>query len=110
MGTEKQIHPAFLHNYYLFRKKVFKIFGGAFHIYDSNQRLLFYSKQKAFKLKEDFRIYADERMVEELLIIKTPQILDIGATYYIQDPVADEPVGAIRRKGLKSILDRKSVV
>jgi len=53
MGTGKQIHPGFLQNYYLFRRKVFKIFGGAFHVYDSNQRLLFYSKQKAFKLKED---------------------------------------------------------
>jgi uncharacterized protein YxjI len=103
MEAADQIHPAFSHNCYLFRKKVFKIFGGAFHVYDENGLLLFYSKQKAFKLREDFRIYADERQAEELLTIKTPQILDIGATYYIEDPTTGEAIGAIRRKGLKSI-------
>lgn len=103
MEAEKQIHRSFMQNQYLFRKKVFKIFGGAFHVYGDDQTLLFYSKQKAFKLKEDFRIYADERMAEELLTIKTPQIFDLGATYYVHDPVADEPVGALRRKGLKSL-------
>jgi uncharacterized protein YxjI len=82
---------------------VFKLFGGAFHAYDENGILLLYSKQKAFKLKEDFRIYTDERQVEELLTIKTPQILDIGATYNVQDATTGEPVGAIRRRGIKSI-------
>jgi uncharacterized protein YxjI len=103
MDTETQLHQSFMQDQYLFRKKVFKIFGGAFHVYDNNQCLVFYSKQKAFKLKEDFRIYADERMAEELLTIKTPQILDLGATYYVEDPITGEPVGAIRRRGFKSI-------
>jgi len=104
MQEQKELHPAFTHNYYLFRKKVFKIFGGAFHAYDENGALLFYSKQKAFKLREDFRIYTDERQIEVLLTIKTPQILDIGATYNVQDATTGESVGAIRRKWLKSIV------
>jgi len=103
MQDSAELHPAFGHNYYLFRKKVFKIFGGAFHAYDENGMLLLYSKQKAFKLKEDFRVYADERQVDELLTIKTPQILDIGATYNIEDATTGRPVGAIRRRALKSI-------
>lgn len=73
-------------------------------MYDEWENLLFYSRQKAFALKEDFRVYSDERQTEELLIIKTPQILDIGATYNVQDPIANERVGAIRRKGFKSIV------
>jgi len=103
MEKENTIHPAFQKNYYLFRKKLFKLFGEAFHTYDENGRVLFYSKQKAFKLKEDFRIYSDETQNQELLAIKTPQILDIGATYYVHDSMADEPVGALRRQALKSI-------
>lgn len=104
MQGQKELHPAFMHNYYLFRKKVFKIFGGAFHAYDENGTVLLYSKQKAFKLREDFRVYTDERQIEELLTIKTPQILDIGATYNIMDATTGEHVGAIRRKWLKSIV------
>ncbi len=98
------LQPAFQHNYYLFRRKVFKLFGGAFHVYDKTGRVVFYSKQKAFKLKEDFRIYSDESQTKELLTIKTPHIIDFGATYYVQDTTTSENVGAIKRKGLKSIL------
>ena len=43
-------------------------------------------------------------MAEELFTIKTPQILDISATYYVQDGPTGEPVGSIRRKGLKSMI------
>ncbi len=104
MATAKELHSAFQHNYYLFRRKVFKLFGGAFHIYDENRNLLLYSKQKAFKLREDFRVYSDKRQMEELLTIKTPQIFDISATYNVQDATTGEVIGAIRRKGLKSIV------
>ncbi len=104
MAAVKNLHPAFQQSHYLFRRKVFKLFGGAFHVYDENGNLLFYSKQKAFKLREDFRVYSDEREMEELLTIKTPQILDIGPTYNVQDATTGEAIGAIRRKGLKSII------
>ncbi len=46
--AEKAINPAFRHRQYLFRRKVLKLFGGAFHVYDENGNVLFYSKQKAF--------------------------------------------------------------
>jgi len=104
MTDGQGLNPAFTRNYYLFRRKVLKIFGGAFHIYDEHGQLLFYSKQKAFKLKEDFRIYSDESMSQELLTIKTPRILDIGATYYVDDATTGGRVGALRRRGLKSII------
>ena len=107
MTTASELHPAFMHSSYLFRKKVFKLFGGAFHVYDESGNLALYSKQKAFKLKEDFRVYADERQMEELLVIKTPQILDLGATYYVEDATTSRPVGAMRRKFLASIFKDK---
>jgi len=99
-----QLAPAFQHDAYLFRRKFFKVFGAAFHAYDLQGRLLFYSKQKAFRLREDIRIYSDEMQRQELLIIKTPQILDLAATYNIQDPATGEFVGSVRRKFLKSIV------
>ncbi len=103
MEEETRLHPSFLHGQYLFRRKVLKVFGGAFHVYDQSGNVVLYSQQKAFKLREDFRIYSDEGMGEELLAIKTPQILDIGATYYVWDSSAGVEVGALRRRGIKSI-------
>ena len=103
MATANDLHPAFQHNTYLFRRKVLKLFGGAFHVYDERGNLIFYSKQKAFKLRDDFRIYSDEKMRQELLTIKTPQIFDFGATYNVQDSTTGAPVGSIKRKAIKSL-------
>jgi uncharacterized protein YxjI len=89
---------------YMIRRKFFKLFGGAFHIYDEAGNVAFYSKMKAFKLKEDLRIYSGEDMQEELLSIKARSILDFGATYDVTDPATGERVGALRRKALRSLL------
>jgi uncharacterized protein YxjI len=98
------MNQAFNKSSYIFRKKIFKLFGGSFKIFDSEGRLLFYSEQKAFRLKEDLRIYSDESKREELVNIKTPQIFDFSATYNVNDSTSNEPVGALKRKGFKSII------
>ena len=94
----------FGHQTYLVRRKVFKIFGGAFHIYDPTGQVAFYSKLKAFKLKEDIRLYTGEDMQTEVLVIQARSVLDIAATYDVYDSATNEKVGALKRKGLKSIL------
>ena len=87
------------------RQKVFKLFGGAFHIYDTAGNVVFYSKQKAFKMKEDIRIYTGEDRATELLSIRTDQVIDFGATYHVHDPQQGGlHVGSLKRKGLKSFL------
>ncbi len=81
------------------------MFGGAFHIFDPAGNVAFYSKQKAFKLKEDIRIYTGEDMGTELLSIRTDQIIELGATYHVYDSQqGGAHVGSLKRKGLKSIL------
>lgn len=111
MSTALQISPGsaltpgrFAHVRYLLRKKVFKLFGGAFHIYDPNGGVAFYSKLKAFKLKEDVRVFTGEDMGTEVLSIKARQIIDFGATYDVVDSRTAERLGALRRKGFKSLL------
>jgi len=89
---------------YQIRKKFFKIFGGAFHIYDPTGQVAFYSRLKAFKLKEDIRLYTGEDMQTEVLVIRARQVLDIAATYDVVDSATNEKVGALRRKALKSMV------
>ncbi len=97
------LHPAFQQTQYLFRRKVMKLLGGAFHIYDTNNNVLFFAEQKAFKLKEDLRIYSDEKKTTELISIKAQSAIDFSATYVVQDSTTGEVVGSLRRKGLKSL-------
>ena len=88
---------------YTIRRKVFKFLGAAFHIYDAAGEVVGYSKQKAFKLKEDIRIYRDESMGEEWLKIAARSVIDFGASYDVTDSRTGETIGTLRRKGLKSI-------
>lgn len=95
--------PVYHQNQYLIRRKVLKIFGAAFHIYDMAGNLAFYSKQKAFKLKEDIRIYGDQAMTSELLCIRARGVIDLGMTYDVIDSTTQQVVGSLKRKGLKSL-------
>jgi hypothetical protein len=89
---------------YLVRRKVFKFLGAAFHIYDPSGQVAFYSQLKAFKLKEDIRIYTGEDMQTEALVIQARQIIDFSAVYDVYDPRTQEKVGALKRKGMKSMI------
>ena len=98
-----EYHSSFNHSTFLFRKKFLKIFGASFEIFDQNNNILFFSKQKSFKLKEDIKIYTDKSKTEELLNIGTDQILDFGAKYNVKCSISNEKIGSLKRKGLKSM-------
>ena len=93
----------YLHDRFLARRQVFRLFGGAFHLYAEDGRLLAYSKQKAFRLKEDIRVYADEAMTTELLSIQADRIIDWSAAYQVFDGQSGEHYGTLRRKGWASL-------
>ncbi|MHC4223018.1 MAG: hypothetical protein ACYSX0_03890 [Planctomycetota bacterium] len=89
---------------YTIRRKILKIFGAAFHVYDSDGRVVGFSSQKAFKLKEDIRVFGDESKSEEILSVKARQIIDFSAAYDVVDAREGRKVGAARRKGWTSML------
>lgn len=98
------MNATYAHTEYIIRKKVFSIMGAKLHIYDNAEQLVLYSQMKAFKLKEDIALYTDESMQKELLRIKARSAIDFSATYDVHDTETGEHIGALRRKGLKSIL------
>ena len=89
---------------FLIRKELLSLIGAKFWIYDHEQRQVFFTKMKGFKLKEDLRLYEDESMARELLTITTEQVIDFSAGYQVYDPVAGETVGHLKRKGFASLM------
>jgi hypothetical protein len=89
---------------YVLRRKVFKIFGGHFDLLDTNGNKLLFSRQKAFKLKEDIRLFLTDQPHVELLTIKARSIIDFGAAYDVIDTRQGMKVGALRRKGFSSLI------
>ncbi len=97
------MNPAFQFNAYLLKRQVFAL-TGKFRIYDPSGNLLLFSEQKMFRLREDIRVYGDEAKSQEMLMIKARQIIDFSAAYDVIDSLSGQKVGALRRKGLKSLL------
>ena len=77
-------------------------FGSIFDVFDGD-RIVGFSARKAFKLKEDIRVYTNESMAKELLRVHARKIIDFSSAYDLIDATSDQKIGAARRKGFKSI-------
>jgi len=86
-----------------FRRKLIVFAGAKIDVTDqASGQLVGFIKMKAFKLKEDIRLFVDSSMSQELLTIKARQIIDFGATYDVYDPPSGAKMFSLRRKGLRS--------
>ena len=97
------MNPIFQHPTYLLKRQAIAL-TGKFRFYDPMGNLVMFSEQKMFRLREDIRVYSDENKTQEVLSIKARQILDFSAAYDVVDSALNQKVGALRRKGLRSIL------
>jgi len=97
------MNPVFQHPSYLLKRQAIAL-TGKFRFYDPGGNLVMFSEQKMFKWREDIRVYSDEGKTQEVLSIKARQIMDFSAAYDVVDTALNQKVGALRRKGLLSIL------
>jgi uncharacterized protein YxjI len=97
------MNSIFQHPSYLLKRQAIAL-AGKFRMYDPAGNLVMFSEQKMFKWREDIRVYADENKTQEVLSIKARQIMDFSAAYDVVDTALNQKVGALRRKGLRSIL------
>lgn len=68
---------------------------------DANGKVIAYTRQKLFKLKEHIQIFGDSSKKDVLFEIKANQWLDFNASYMIQDPDG-KLFGRLSRKGMRS--------
>ncbi len=97
------MNSAFSFERYLLKRQVFAL-TGKFRFFDPSGNLVLFSEQKMFKLREDIRVYSDESKTQEVLMIKARQIMDFSAAYDVIDSATGQKTGALRRKGLASLL------
>ena len=97
------MNPIFQFPTYLLKRQAIAL-TGKFRVYDPAGRLVMFSEQKMFRLREDIRVYDSEDKMREVLSIKARQIMDFSAAYDVVDTEMNQKVGVLRRKGLRSIL------
>jgi hypothetical protein len=69
---------------------------------DGSGRLLFYIKQKAFKLKESVTVFADREQTQPVYRIAADRVIDFSAQYHFENEGGTR-LGTIRRKGMRSL-------
>jgi uncharacterized protein YxjI len=97
------MNPIFQFPTYLLKRQAIAL-TGKFRFYDPAGRLIMFSEQKMFRLREDIRVYDSEDKSREVLSVKARQIMDFSASYDVVDTELNQKVGVLRRKGLRSIL------
>lgn len=100
----KQMDERFNQDNYVIRKKFWQFLGATVFVETPDGQPVMNAKLKAFKLKEDIRLYADEARTKEILRIGARKIIDLGITYDVFDSATNHKIGSVKRKGWKSIL------
>jgi uncharacterized protein YxjI len=89
---------------YQIRRKLFAFPHTDFFLHAPSGEVVLWGRKKGFKLKEDIRLFEDAAMQREVLSIQARQMLDFSATYDVVDSRERMKIGALRRKGLQSLL------
>lgn len=89
---------------FLFKRQILKLIGAAFFVHDEGGGVVLYADQKAFKLREDIRLYTGEDKTVEVMRIAARSIMDFSAAYDVFDSASGQKLGALRRAGLKSMM------
>ncbi|RYG37084.1 hypothetical protein EON81_07695 [bacterium] len=97
------IEAAFTGNQYVLKRKLLKLLGASFLIFDASGQQVLQANQKAFKLKEDIRLLGGPNMDQELVGIFARKVIDFSAVYDVVDLTTNEKIGALGRKGWKSL-------
>jgi uncharacterized protein YxjI len=71
-------------------------------VVDKQGNLIFYVKQKLFKLKEAITVFADAERSHPLYHMKADRVIDFSARYDFSDEEGNY-IGSVKRRGLKSL-------
>ena len=95
---------------YTIKRKFWSFFERVFRVWTADGQLIMYIKHPLLKLREEFMFYGDEAQTKPLLRVKSKQVIAINFSYEITDAETNQPLGAVQKKGLKSILRDKFII
>ncbi|HEV7405808.1 MAG TPA: hypothetical protein VGO11_22885 [Chthoniobacteraceae bacterium] len=69
---------------------------------DSTGSVIFFVKQKAFKLREAITVFTDQTQETPLCTIKANKIIDFSAQYFFAN-MSGDALGSVKRAGVRSL-------
>jgi hypothetical protein len=109
-GVQPGIAAAiFQQDSFVARQKLFSL-APCFYVQDQFGNALAFLRKKVFTWKDDIRVFTDERQSLELLRIKGRKIIDWGAAFDVTDSINNQKVGALKRRGWKSVVRKEWII
>src|SRR5437588_11332373 len=103
-GVQPAIAAAiFQQDSFVARQKIFSL-APCFYVHDLQGNALAFLRKKVFTLKDEIRVFTDETQSMELLYIKARKIIDWGTAFDVTDSINQQKVGALKRRGWKSLV------
>jgi uncharacterized protein YxjI len=97
-------------SHYIIRRKFWSFLERVFRVFTGDGQLIMYIQHPLLKLREEFMVYADEARTRPLLRVKSQQVIAINFSYVVSDAQTGEVLGAVQKKGLRSIIRDKFII
>jgi uncharacterized protein YxjI len=109
---QRQVQPVGLQtqSQYTIKRRFWSFLERIFRVYTADGQLIMFVKHPVLKLREEFQVYADEAKTRPLLLVKSKQAIAINFSYEVFDTQTGQVLGAVQKKGLKSIIRDKFIL
>jgi len=103
-GSHAHIDMRFQSPTYIIKRPWLSFFERTFRVFAPDGRLALMVKHPVFKMRDEWQIFGDEAKTEALVRVKSRQVIAINRVYDLHDAKTGEHLGAVRSKGLRSII------
>ena len=112
MQLERQVQGVGLQTQtkYTIKRKFWSFLERIFRVFTADGQLFMYVQHPVLKLREEFQVYADEAKTRPILLVKSKQAIAINFSYEVTDVQTGQVLGAVQKKGLKSIIRDKFII
>lgn len=114
MSTElvREVSPVSLstQTHYVIKRRFWSFLERVFRVFTGDGQLIMYIKHPVLKLREEFMVYEDEAQTKPLLKVKSRQAIAINYSYDVTDAVTNQVLGAVQKKGLRSLVRDRFIV
>ncbi len=110
MNALQQVQPAklvpsaFSHTRYTIKRPWLTFLGRKFYVYGPDGQVVLFVRHKMMTLKDEWNVFSDDTERVPLLKVKARQAIALDIVTDIFDVASGQNLGAVRNKGLKSII------
>jgi nucleoside diphosphate kinase len=95
---------------YIIKRNFWSLFERIFRVLTHDGQIIMFVKHPIFRLREEFKVFADEAQSRPLLTIKSKQVIAINFSFDVTDEMSGRVLGTVQKRGFKSIVRDKFLI